>query len=224
VHVASVKVADWGWTAILPGGGLLEEFDKPFLWIWNLKRKKYADFESGIKVPIRPFCGVMGVASSEDGILKVPPPNKQGETWTKHLTAGSTLMLPVSVDGALFSMGDLHAAQGDGEVCAFAIECAGDATLVFDVVEDARIEAPSYSTIAERHPVCYVTTGISADLMDASKQAVRCMIDYLTDKYRLAREEAYVLCSVAGDLRIHEVVNPNWIVGMMIPHNMFRRS
>jgi acetamidase/formamidase len=227
VNVVSVKVADWGWTAIVPGLGLLEEFKEPFLWIWRLG-KRYAAFKNGIRIPIRPFCGAMGVAPPEDGFLEVTAPGKHGGNMdTKHLTAGSRLMLPVGVEGALFSVADMHAAQGDGEICVTAIECPGEVTLVFDVVKDARIDAPRYFARGEKCPRYgyYVTTGISTDLMDASKQAARHMIGYLTKQYSLSREEAYLLCSVAGDLRIHEIVDkPNWVVGMMIPQDIFPQS
>jgi len=228
VDVVSVKVADYGWTAIMPPYGLLEEFNKPFLWIWNLKGRGYAPFKNGIRVPIRPFCGVMGVAPAEDGAFEVIPPGKHGGNMDlKHLTAGSRLMLPVAVDGALFSVGDVHAAQGDGEVCAWAIECPGEAILTFDVLKDAKADAPAYFTVGERYPSrkYYATTGMSNDLMDASKQALRRMIAYLVKEYSLTREEAYVLCSVAADLRIHEIVDvPNWTVGVMIPQDIFQQS
>ena len=136
----------------------------------------------------------------------------------RHLTAGSKLLLPVWVDGGLFSVGDIHAAQGDGEVCVTAIECPGEVTLRFNLIKGAQIDAPRYftsqETVTERH---YVTTGISSNLMDACKQSIRRMINDLTKYASLSREEAYVFCSVAGDLRIHEIVDqPNWLVGFWI--------
>jgi len=170
----------------------------------------------------------MGVAPPEDGVFEVMPPGKYGGNMdTKHLTAGSRLMLPVGVEGALFSVGDLHAAQGDGEVCVTAIECPGEVTLAFDLIKNAGIEGPRFITKGEAPPRYgyYVTTGTSTDLMEASKLAVRYMIAYLMKEYGLAREEAYLLCSVAADLRIHQIVDkPNWIVGAMIPRDIFPRT
>jgi acetamidase/formamidase len=226
IDILDVKVADWAWTAIWPGFGLLEEFKDPVLWIWKLNRKeKYASFTKGIKIPLRPFCGTMGVAPADEGAFDVMPPGTHGGNMdTKHLTAGSRLFLPVWVEGALFSAGDLHAAQGDGEVCVTAIECPGEVALRFGVMKNAKIDSPRFITRGEQRPKYgyYVTTGTSPDLMDASKQAVRRMIDHLAKERSLTPEEAYILCSVAGDLRIHQIVDkPNWIVGMMMPQDLF---
>ena len=141
----------------------------------------------------------------------------------RHLTAGSRLLLPVQVDGGLFSVGDVHAAQGDGEVCVTAIECPGAVTVRIALIKEANLEAPHYFTAPEG-PVgrSYVTTGIAPDLMDACKQAISRMIFELTETAGISREEAYIFCSVAGDLRIHEIVDkPNWVVGLMIPQNCF---
>ena len=137
---------------------------------------------------------------------------------TRHLTAGSRLLLPVWVDGGLFSVGDIHAAQGDGEVCVTAIECPGRVTLRFNLIKKAQLEAPQYFTAPERKPERhFVTIGISADLMEACKLAIRRMINTLTIHAGLSREEAYVFCSVTGDLRVHEIVDkPNWVVGFWI--------
>lgn len=118
VETVNVKTADFGWSAIIPGFGLLEEFKKPYLYKWNLRDKKIASFEKGIKIPIRPFCGVLGVAPPERGSFEAMPPGKHGGNMDiRHLTAGSRIKIPVWVDGALFSVGDVHAAIGEGEVC-----------------------------------------------------------------------------------------------------------
>ncbi len=225
VEVLDVRNDDFGWSAILPGHGLLEEFSEPYLYKWTLKDRDFAQFEKGIRVPIRPFCGVMGVAPPEKGSFDVMPPGKHGGNMDiRHLTAGSRLELPVWVKGALFSTGDLHAAMGDGEVCVSAIECPGHAKFRFDLVKKTKLAWPRYTTRGEPPPRkgYQVCTGIGPDLMQASKGAVRNTIDYLTSDYGLSREDAYVLCSVAADLRIHEVVDqPNWVVGSMMPRDIF---
>ncbi len=221
VEIESVKPADWGWTAILPGLGILEEFDKPALHIWNLKRGgQYLNFKNGIRVPRRPFCGVMGVAPPEDGYFDVLPPGKHGGNMDiRHLTDGSRLMLPVWNNGGLFSTADVHAGQGDGEVCVTAVECPGSVSMTLDLKKNASLETPCYFTKPEKRigGIEFVTTGIAPDLMVATKQAVRNMISYLGRELNLSREDAYMLCSVAADLRIHEVVDaPNWVVGLAI--------
>ena len=137
----------------------------------------------------------------------------------KQLTAGSVLFLPVWVDGALFSCGDGHAAQGDGEVCTTAIETTMNSTLRFSVVTTRTLAAPeletTFSGSSDRY---HVTMGIAPDLMEASRQSIRAMITYLIDVWDLSPEDAYVLCSVAVDLKISELVDaPNWIVSAHLP-------
>ena len=226
VETVDVKIADFGWSAIIPGFGVLEEFKKPHLQKWDLRNKKYATFRNGIRIPIRPFCGVLGVSPPEKGSFEVMPPGKHGGNLDiRHLTAGSRLKIPVWVEGALFSAGDVHAAMGDGEVCVCAIECAGEATLRFSLEKRSKLAWPQYFSEGDVKPKHgnYAATGIAPDLMKATKESVRNMIGYLSTKYGLTREEAYVLCSVAADVRIHEVVDqPNWVVGTMISQDIFQ--
>jgi acetamidase/formamidase len=145
----------------------------------------------------------------------------------KHLRAGSTLFLPVGVEGALFSLGDTHAAQGDGEVCGTAIETAMDVTVRLSVRNDLSVAAPQYSLpavdlAAGERSSYHVCTGVGPDLMEAARDAVRAAIDHLGVERGLDRAEAYALTSVAADLRIHEVVDaPNWVVGAFIPNDIF---
>jgi acetamidase/formamidase len=227
VEVIDVKVADFGWSYILPGFGLLDEFRKPFLYKWDLTDKSSARFEKGVEIPLRPFCGVLGVAPRTRGLTEVGPPGRHGGNMDiRHLTAGSWVEIPVSVKGALFSAGDVHAAMGDAEVCGTAIECAGSARLRFRLEKRAGLDYPRFFTNGDEKPKQgYIgATGIGPDLMSATKDSVRNMIDYLADAHDLTREEAYVLCSVAADVRIHEIVDvPNWVVGTMIPKDIFPR-
>lgn len=226
VEVLRVSCAEWGWSGIIPGFGLLEEFKAPYLYIWDLGEGRYARFVKGIRVPLAPFCGVMGVAPKEEGYFEVMPPGLHGGNMDiRHLTRGSTLYLPVLVEGALFSLGDVHAAQGDGEVCVTAIECPGEAEVRLDVLKGAGIRAPSFrARFRQARGALYTTAGIGPDLMEAAKQAVRAMIQELIERLGLSAEEAYVLCSVAGDLRIHEVVDrPNWVVGFSLPERLLIR-
>ena len=221
IEIEEVKTADWGFSGIMPGLGLLPEFTKPFIRIWDLsKSDKFTEFKNGVKVPLNPFCGVMGVAPREKGGFEVLPPGKHGGNLDiKHLIAGSKLILPVWTKGALFSVGDLHASMGDGEVCVTAIECPGEVKLKFDLIKGANITSPRFITRKQQDSSdeYFVTTGISPDLMEACRVATRNMIDYMVKEHGLEREEAYILCSVAADLKIHEVVDaPNWVVGLWI--------
>lgn len=160
----------------------------------------------------------------------MPPSRFGGNLDTKHLTPGVTLYLPVGVDGALFSLGDTHAAQGDGEVCGTAIETAMDVVLRLSVRKDLRVRAPEYD-IPAGHLVeparsgYHVCTGVAPDLLEATRDAVRATIAWLGERHGVDREEAYALASVACDLRIHEVVDaPNWVVGCFVPESIFEQG
>lgn len=217
-----------GWTANIPGFGLLaDEFKDPYLKIWTYGAD-HAEFLDGIRVPVRPFPGTIGNAPAETGHHSVVPPRRVGGNMDiRDLTAGTRLYLPVEVAGALFSVGDTHAAQGDGEVCGTAIESAMQITLKFDLVKGANFSAPRFRTAGPvtRHIDSKgydVTTGIGPDLFVASQDALRAMIDHLGREYRLEPYDAYLLCSVAADLRISEIVDvPNWVVSLYLPRAVF---
>jgi len=236
VDVLRVETADWGWTACIPGFGLLaDEFTEPDLKIWSLRKHdgdgedRYAWFDEarGIRIPLRPFAGEMGVAPAEPGAFStIPPYRTGGNIDTRHLCAGSTLYLPVAVEGALFSIGDGHAAQGDGEVCGTAIETPMKVTVKLTVLKDKPyVQTPHFSTPAQTAEEYYCTTGVDSDIREATRSAVRNMIEFLGAEHGLSRTEAYMLCSVAGDLRMHEVVDmPNYVIGMMMPKSVFTKA
>lgn len=141
----------------------------------------------------------------------------------RDLCAGTILYLPVEVEGALFSIGDGHAAQGDGEVCGTAIETTLGVSLNLDIGKGANIPAPRFetSTPVTRHldvAGYLVTTGVGSDLIQGAKDAVRSMIDLLQARASMSAEDAYMLCSVSADLRISEIVDaPNWVVSCYFP-------
>lgn len=233
IEVLEVKSSrGFGWTAIRPGRGLLpeKEFPNAFLQLWDLSQGGYARMKqrNDIAVPIEAFPGIMGTALPEAGAHSTIPPRKNGGNMDiKHLTKGTTLYLPVWVKGALFSTGDAHAAQGDGEVCITAVEMAATVTLRIDLRQGDSLPEPQFRT---KGPICngtntgpyYVTTAHGPDLYECSQRAVRYMIDHLVKERGLGREEAYVLCSVCVDLKISEVVDaPNWLVSAFLPEQVF---
>ncbi len=230
VEVLAVEPrAPFGWTHIRPGRGLLPEpdFPKPYLQIWDLADGTHARMGRGIAVPLAPFPGVMGVALDEPGGHSTMPPRKNGGNMdVKQLTAGATLYLPVWVDGALFSVGDGHGAQGDGEVCVAAVEMDARVTLRFELRPQRQLAEPRFRTRSElagpaRGPH-FATTAAGPDLFAAAQQAVRYMIDHLVAERGLSREAAYVLASVAVDLKISEIVDaPNWLVSAFLPESIF---
>ena len=231
VEILNLVPGEMGYTAFRPDRGLLpEEFPDPYLHIWDLRNGQYGELKPGIRVPFEPFLGVMGTALDEPGQFNTAPPRKNGgNADVKQLTAGTTLYLPVWVDGALFSCGDGHAAQGDGEVCTTAIETSMTATLRFTLRRDFSLEEPEFVTGGPLSPKTntapyYAVMGIAPDLMEATKKAIRKMIAYLVREHGLTREEAYILCSVAVDLKISEVVDaPNWVVSACVPLSIFHR-
>ncbi len=229
VEIVDFGPTTWGWTAIIPGFGLLaDEFPEPYLKLWDLAAGK-AEFAPGIEIPMRPFPGTIGVALPEPGLHSIVPPRKNGGNMDiRHLTRGTRLYLPVWVEGALFSVGDTHAAQGDGEVCGTAIEAPMTITVRFHLhrgrsLAEPRYLVPSAAATEIRETGYYVTTGISDDLLEAARKATRFQIEHLQEEYGLSREDAYALASVAVDLRISEVVDaPNWVVSAFLPTAIFR--
>lgn len=231
VEILGVQHKGWGYTGFMPGemglGLLPEDFPDAGLYIWDLEAD-VGRFVNGIEVPLDPFPGVIGVAPGESGEHDTLPPRDVGGNMdVKHLTKGSTLYLPVEVDGALFSTGDCHAAQGDGEVCVTGIEAPMFVTTRFDVRKNMDIPQPQFETSGPFTPTgidepMYGTTGIDPDLMEATKKATRHMIDHLVAEHDLTRPEAYILCSAAVDLKINEVVDaPNWTVSAYLPKSIF---
>lgn len=222
IDVIDVQCRGWGWTAIIPGYGLLEEYTKPYLKIWDLTNPTYTTLDNKAIIPLNPFCGVMGVAPKTPGQHPVMPPGPHGGNLDlKYLTAGSTLKLPIWVEGALFSCGDGHAAQGDGEVCVTAIEAPLYIVLEFNIEKNTGIEIPQAITYIEPETYggeYYITMGINPNLMEAAKTAVREMIKYLVKEHEFTREDAYILTSLICDLKISEIVDkPNWIVTCHLP-------
>jgi acetamidase/formamidase len=225
IEILELAPGPWGWTTFIPGLGLLaDDFPEPFLKTYDLRGGSSAAVAPGVAVPIEPFLGTMGVAIDEPEPQPPFPPHRGGGNMDcRHLVTGSTLWLPIWCDGALFSCGDPHAAQGDGEVCVSAVECDMRASLRFHLRERT-IPGPAFRVpepIAVRGPH-YGTMGIDADLMSGARTAVRNMIAWLVEEHGLTREDAYALCSLAGDLKIHEVVDAGvWNVGMTMPLAVF---
>ena len=221
----------WGWTANIPGFGLLaDQFTDPALHIWTYDpgTMDAALYGKEGRVPLKPFAGTIGNALAEAGPHSVVPPRRVGGNLDiRDLAAGTTLYLPVEVAGALFSVGDTHAAQGDGEVCGTAIESPMDVVLTLDLVKGAKLKTPRFTTPGPvtRHLDAQgyeVTTGIGPDLMAAARDAVAGMVDHLSATRGMAPVNAYMLVSTCGDLRVSEIVDmPNWVVSFYFPRCVF---
>ena len=231
VTILDFVPSGFGWTASIPGFGLLaDQFTEPALKIWALDpgRKGPAAFSSAARVPLKPFAGTIGLAPAEPGLHSVVPPRRVGGNMDiRDLAAGTVLYLPVEVAGALFSVGDTHAAQGDGEVCGTAIESPMNVVLTLDLEKGAKLETPRFKTPGPvtRHLDAKgyeATTGIGPDLMDGARAAVSRMVDLLSARHGLSAVDAYMLSSVCADLRISEIVDqPNWVVSFYFPRIVF---
>ena len=230
VEIRELKSHDWGWTAIIPGFGLLaDEFPDPWLNISKVDPAgNQVHFFDGVTLPFEPFPGTIGLAPQEPGEHPILPPSKWGGNLdVKHLRTGTTLLLPVAVEGALFSVGDTHAAMGDGEVCGTAVEVPMDIAVRLSIRKDMSIPYPQFhlpaGQLARTEQSAYhVCTAVCPDLMEASQEATRATVEHIVEHYGRSRQEAYAIASVAVDLRIHEIVDaPNWVVGAFLPEAIF---
>lgn len=227
VTIEQFEPSGFGWTANIPGFGLLaDQFKEPALHIWSYDPAAMmpALYGPGGRVPLKPFAGTIGLAPAKPGLHSIVPPRRIGGNMDiRDLAAGSELYLPVEVAGALFSIGDTHAAQGDGEVCGTAIESPMDVAVKLDLIKGANLSMPRFTTPGPvtRHLDAKgyeVTTGIGEDLFTGARAALSQMVDLLAGRYGMAPIEAYMLCSVCGDLRISEIVDqPNWVVSFYFP-------
>lgn len=243
VDVLALVPAATGVTAIFNGFGLLtDDFPEQHIKLWDLSDATSSSsggravFKPGISVPLRPFLGVMGIAPAAAGDFSTIPPYalSGGNMDTRDLGVGAKVLFPVQVAGALFSCGDGHAAQGDGEVCGTAIEVAMQARLRFSVVKKGdkdwmELKCPHYVTppaaaaaAEEGRKGAYAALGIHADPREAARMALRGLLDWLVKTKGLTRVEAYMLASVAASLRMSEVVDmPNYAISCSIPLNTF---
>ena len=229
VEILDIHTQGWGWTAILPGFGLLpEDFPDAYLRIFDLSHGDVVYMREDVKIPLEPFFGTMGVCpagAKETAVM--PPGNFGGNMDTRQLCRGATLYLPVEVEHALFSCGDAHGCQGDGEVCVTGLEAPMFASLRFTVEKGRSIPSPQYRTpgpLTPRvdHAPFYGTTGVGPDLYAGAQAAIRAMVDHINTTYGLSPEDAYLLCSLAVDLKISEIVDAGqYIVSALLPEAIF---
>jgi acetamidase/formamidase len=229
VEILDLQHKGWGWTAVWPNFGLLTgEFPEMYLHHCRLVGDT-CEFSDHIRIPIEPFCGVMGVAPAEGSVITHAPGPHGGNLDIRHLTPGTVVWLPVLAEGALFSCGDCHATQGDGEVNGSGIEAPMTVTLRFGLEKGANLKGLRFQTPAEQRlsradaKGYYVVTAYGPDLYVNAQQATRDMIAHLVKTYGLSREAAYCLCGAAVDLKISEIVDrPDWIVSAYLPLAIFR--
>jgi acetamidase/formamidase len=191
VRIEDVRPASWGVTIT----------QQDHVVVWDLDGR--VGRSNGFEVELRPFLGVLGMPPPEAGVhLTIPPRPWGGNIDCKELVAGTTLFLPIPVDGALFSAGDGHATQGDGEVCGTAIECPVEAQVMLDIRDDLELEWPM-----ARIDGAWLTFGFDEHLGFAARKAVDGMLDLMEREHGLGREDALALASLVVDLRVTQVVN-----------------
>jgi acetamidase/formamidase len=223
IDILEIAHKGWGWSSVIGGLGFLRDrFTEPYLFHWALDDDASRSLEPAI-VPLRPFCGVMGVAPGEDGEFRTRPPGTFGGNMdVRDLAGGATLYLPVFNNGALFSAGDAHAAQGDGEVCINGIECPVDATFRFRLHKSRALSAPIAESPA-RHEIdaasdAWIVIESGMDATAAARAATSRLIDLIAQTKAMSEVHAYILCSVAMHLRFSQVVNePVFTVAAYLP-------
>jgi acetamidase/formamidase len=224
IHINEVRPGSWGWTG---GGGwdsdinrrfgLVEQGD-PLHWSLNADAMTGTD-QYGHTIALRPFMGVMGMPPDEPGIHStIPPRFCGGNIDCKELVAGSILYLPIAVPGALFSVGDGHGVQGDGEVCGVAIECPMERVdLTFHLRDDMPLKTPRARTAN-----AWLTLGFDKNLHEASLLALEAMLDLMSEQYDLPRSRALALASLVVDLRVTQIANGVLGVHAVLPDGVIR--
>jgi acetamidase/formamidase len=220
VEILEIATESWAWTANIPGFGLLgDDFPDPRLWISTV-RDGIMTTPIGLEIPTRPMIGTIGVAPAAFGPTPLLVPTIAGGNMDiAQLGAGSTLHLPAQVAGGLLSAGDVHAVQGDGEVCGTGAETPATIRLRVSVVTPSQSSAPWYEHSIQRQETDWTcTTGIGPDLFRAARDATRRAVDLVTTRTGLEPVDAYLLLSLTGELRVSEIVDaPNWVMSMQIP-------
>jgi acetamidase/formamidase len=226
IDILEVAHKGWGWSSVIAGLGFLKErFSKPHLFHWELEGALTRSLAPAV-VPLRPFCGVMGVAPAEDGQFRTRPPGIFGGNMdVRDLCTGAKVYLPVLNRGALFSAGDAHAAQGNGEVCINGIECPADVALRFHLHKRHPLPAPLAEAPPARegelHTGAWLVLESATDAVAAARAATSRMIDLLVTNWGFGDLDAYLLCSVAMHLTLSQVVNePMFTVSAALPKHI----
>lgn len=229
VTIEAIEPNSHAWTGVLPNFGLLaDQFTEPAL-IHSAYLGESVAFGSLARLPARPMIGTLGVAPAEAGRHPIIPPRRTGGNMDiPDLTAGTTVVLPVAVSGALLSIGDAHSGQGDGEVCGTGLETAATVRLKIALEKAAAPRFPRLLTArqvpsgGDQGAACWIGTGIGPDLLVAARDAVSEAIDMISGDTGMAPQDTYMLISVAGSLRIAQLVDmPNWTVTCRLPGSVF---
>ena len=225
VTIVDISPGSWGWTAIMNDFGLLKNRFPESLVIWDISggvAKSSSDFLKDVTIPVRPFLGIIGTAPEKGSFGMIPPQRFGGNMDNKMNCSGARILLPVNIDGAMLSISDPHASQGDGEICGTAIEISATVRLKVRIIKGRQTLDPVVYSRNQESGSLMCAMGIDSDLHQASVKAAENMIQQLSLS-GFKPEEAYILCSVAGDLRISEIVDePNFAVSMCLPTGVLK--
>jgi len=215
-EIIEIKPWDWGAALILSGFGFLQDhFPGPYTKVFHFEPGGWIRYGSKMRIPFKPMIGTIGVAP-EEAITTLSSGIHGGNLDTTDIKEGSKVYLPVLVEGALFGVGDVHAAMGDGEICGTGVECGAEVTIRLDLIHDFSIPRPRIETPEE---IMAVASG--ENLEQAIKLALKDMVDWLVAEKSLTPEEAYVVLSISGDCRIGQIVDPAVTVRVALPKNIF---
>jgi amidase len=215
-EILDVRPWDWGAALIIPGFGLLQDtIPGPYTKVVQIEPDGSMRFGDKVLLPLKPMIGTIGVAPNEP-VTTLTSGSHGGNLDTTDICPGSRLFLPVFVEGALFSVGDVHATMGDGEVCGTGVECGAEVTIKLELLKDFPISRPRIETPAE-----IMSVASAEGLNTAITLALEDMVNWLKQAKGLTAEEAYVLASLAGDVRIGQVVDPAVTVRVAIPKTIF---
>jgi amidase len=212
-----IRISPWNWGAalIIPGFGFLQEtIPGPYTRFLTIE-KDGVRFAKGIHLPLKPMIGTIGVSPTQP-LTTLSSGAHGGNLDTTDICPGSKVYLPVFVEGGLFGVGDVHAMMGDGEVCGTGVECGAEVEIKIDLLKDYPLERPRIET---RDEVMTVASGESLDM--AIKLALNDMVIWLHREKNLSREDAYILTSLAGDVRIGQIVDPAVTVRVALPKAIF---
>lgn len=225
VEVVDIKLPDFGVTAVIPGFGGLEGWlqrSYPITKFSEIRNERvFYTLKDGRKkeIPVKPFIGTIGVSPAIEAISTVTPGSHGGNMDVADVCPGNKLYLPVAVDGALFGVGDVHAVQGDGEICGTAIEIPSVVTLKIDLIKNKKIDWPRIVSPDEIMTVCS-----SKPLEDAVRLAFLEMIKWLEEEYDFERYDAYVFLSVAAKVRLAQIVDPLFTVVVKLPMKLLQKE
>ncbi|MBR7833784.1 acetamidase/formamidase family protein [Actinospica durhamensis] len=224
VRVRELSTGPWGWSANIPGFGLLAEDFPDAAFVHSRIDEKGVELDFGPLLPALPMIGTLGLALPEPGRHPLLPPSRFGGNMDiRQLGRGSSVLLPVGVPGALLSLGDAHAAMGDGEICGTGVETSARTVLEIELVKHRPIPSPILETApaARRSGPALVTTGIGPDLRAAARDAARALVDETVRRTGLSPVHAYVLASLTADLIVSEIVDlPNYVVSLHLPSDV----